>query len=304
MEGADRNHTIASSFRGVYNENGFADVVPITPDYEQGFLYDAEVPPASMLLAQHGTAERFNQLATNATSALEQERIGYFAGFVSLSDNYCDAIVLAHNAGEQLKKAVTLRSEGNHAEARELVLNQAVPLWLRMAVLVRKTMLTFQSIVATRNDQGQLASMQNKFVRIALERLRLSIKELVDELPPEMEEAYDTAISPDRANPVRLFFPTRPSLLKAGSAVRIYIVLTGVPAPASIVLCTRRQGQTEWADVPATHAGRAVYAARLGPFSASDSAIEYYAVAQTEHGSITAPLEAPHNVHVLNVLST
>ena len=303
MEEADRDHTIASSFRGVYDKNGFAEVVPITPDYEEGFLYDAEVPSSSLLSIQHGTAKRFNQLAANATSALEQETIGYFAGFVSLTASYCDALALAHEAGALLKQAVTLRTAGSKAEARKLVLGQAAPLWQRMAPLVRQTMLTFQSIVATRNDQGQLASMQNKFVRIALERLRLSIKELADELPPEMEEAYGTAISADQANPVRLFIPTRPSLLKAGGAVRIFLVFTGQSALTSIVLRTRRLGEADWADIPATHAGRAVYAVRLGPFSASDAAIEYYAVAQTEHGPITAPLQAPHNAHVLSILS-
>lgn len=279
-------------------------MAPITPDYEEGFLYDGEVPSSSLLSIQRGTAKRFNHLASDATSALEQERIGYFAGFASLTVSYCDALELAHQTGAQLKEAVTLRTAGKQAAALELVLSKAVPLWLRMALLVRQTMLTFQSIVATRNDQGQLASMQNKFVRIALERLRLSIREFVDELPPEMEEAYGTATSADQAKPVRLFLPTRPSLLKVGSAVRIFLVLTGLTAPASIVLRTRRLGEMDWADLPATHAGRAVYAARLGPFSASDAAIEYYAVAQTEHGPITAPLQAPHHVHVLNVLGT
>jgi hypothetical protein len=64
--------------------------------------------------------------------------------------------------------------------------------------------------------------MQNKLVRIALERLRLSIKEFLVELPPEMNHAYEDAISPEGANPPRIFIPTRPSLLKPGDSLRIF----------------------------------------------------------------------------------
>ena len=154
-----------------------------------------------------------------------------------------------------------------------------MPLWLKMAPMVRDTMLTYQAIVATRNDQGQLASMQNKLVRIALERLRLSIKEFLDELPPSMDAAYMAAISPVDANPPRMFIPTRPSLLNAGDSARIFIVSPGQTAVAEIKLYSRRLGDRQWESVTAAHAGRSVYSAQLGPFQASDATIEYYAAA-------------------------
>jgi hypothetical protein len=120
--------------------------------------------------------------------------------------------------------------------------------------MVRNAMVEYQGIIATRNDQGQLASMQNKFVRISLERLRLSIKEFVNELPPEMDQAYTAAVSPEAANPPRLFIPTRPSLLKLGEYLRIFIIASGQEEVTQVKLHTRRQTAQEWHTSAATHA--------------------------------------------------
>src|SRR5262249_56442479 len=133
----------------------------------------------TVLAKQRETAARFRQLAGAAASPLERDRIGYFAGFVGFVVPYCDAYELAHKTDLVLKQAVDLRKAGSADQARALVAQQAVPLWLQMAPLVRQAMLEYQAVIATRNDQGQLASMQNKLVRISLERLRLSIKEFL-----------------------------------------------------------------------------------------------------------------------------
>ena len=117
---------------------------------------------------------------------------------------YCDAYVAAHKLDAVLKQAVELRQAGKQDEAGAMVLEQGVPLWLTIAPLVRQTMVKYQSVIATRNDLGQLASMQNKLVRIALERLRLSVKEFLPELPAEMEQAYAAAITPEGATAAAL----------------------------------------------------------------------------------------------------
>jgi hypothetical protein len=182
-----------------------------------------------------------------------------------------------------------------------------------MAPLVRAAMMEYQAVIATRNDQGQLASMQNKFVRISLERLRLSIKEFVGELPPEMDQAYAAAISPEGANPPRLFIPTRASLLKAGESLRIFIVALGQVAPGDVVsgreevaevkLLTRRQGTHPWQSSAAAHAGRSVYTARLGPFEAADGTIEYYATVPSGSQLLSDPPQAPVNFYTLNIMA-
>jgi hypothetical protein len=140
-------------------------------------------------------------------------------------------------------------------------------------------------------------------VRISLERLRLSVKEFVDELPPEMEQAYENAIAPEPGISARLFIPTRPSLLKPGESLRIFIVAPGLKEGSAVTLHTRRQGALYWKTIDAIHAGRDVYAAHLGPFDAADGSIEYYASAIAEAKLLTDPPQAPSNVYMLNLLS-
>jgi hypothetical protein len=159
-------------------------------------------------------------------------------------------------------------------------------------------MLTFQTIVATRNDQGQLASMQNKFVRISLERLRLSIKEFTGELPAQVDAAYAAAVSSDKTSVPRLFVPTRPSLLHSGEQVRIFVVLVGAEGHQPIHLYTRKQGSSAWDSTPAEHAGRSVYSVPLGPFP--PGAFEYYVAVKDP--ALTAPLGAIENVYALDAM--
>jgi hypothetical protein len=164
-------------------------------------------------------------------------------------------------------------------------------------------MVQYQAVIATRNDLGQLASMQNKLVRIALERLRLSIKEFLDELPPEMDNAYAAAISPEGANPPRLFIPTRPSLLKPGESLRLFINCPGQKDVIAVKLLTRRHGTQQWDATEATHVGRNVYSVKLGPFAPGDGAIEYYAAASGSSQHLSDPPQAPLNVYTLNLFS-
>jgi hypothetical protein len=145
--------------------------------------------------------------------------------------------------------------------------------------------------------------MQNKLVRIALERLRLSIKEFLTELPAEMNQAYAAAITPVGANPPHIFIPTRPSILKPGESLRIFINAPGHTDVVPVKLHTRRQGTQEWRTTDATHAERNVYKAKLGPFLALDGAIEYYASVPGESKELTDPPQAPTNVYTLNVLA-
>jgi hypothetical protein len=204
-----------------------------------------------------------------------------------------------------LKAAVKLRTDGKEADARSLVLHDGVPLWLTMAPLVRQTMLTFERIVSTRNDQGQLASMQNKFVRIALQRLRLSIKEFLGDLPAEMNQAYEAAEASQGAVPTRLFIPTRPSLLAAGDSARIFIVMPGEGTVAQVRLNVRSNGIGNWVSKFATLAGRRVYEAQLGPFEPGTTTVEYCASASLmgESETYLAPPEAPQRVYRLNVIA-
>ncbi len=302
FDDCDEHHAISSTFLGTYDKSGFANRVEITGDYSEAFNYGSNEPDLTVLTKQRETAERFRQLVAQAGSPLERDRIGYFSGFVGFMVPYCDAYETAHQIDLVLKQAVGLRAAGEQDQARTLVSQKCVPLWLAMAPLVRQTMLEYQAVIATRNDQGQLASMQNKLVRLALDRLRLSIKEFLEVLPAEMDQAYAAAISPVGANPPRLFIPTRPSLLRPGEILRLFIVAPGQDV-VDVKLQTRRQGTKEWQSSPAAHAGRSVYSASLGPFKSEDGAIEYYASSPGERPSLSDPPQAPLNFHTLNILS-
>jgi hypothetical protein len=185
-----------------------------------------------------------------------------------------------------------------------LVLRDGVPLWLTMAPLVRQTMVEFENIVSTRNDQGQLASMQNKFVRIALERLRLSIKEFLGELPAEMVQAYAAATTDKSACAPRIFVPTRPSMLAAGDSARIFIVVPGEATVEEVHLHVRLNGIGDLVRKFANLAGRRVYEAQLGPFPPGTETVEYCVSATIlgESEPLAAPLEAPKRVYRLSVI--
>ena len=303
FDDCDSKHVISSTFLGSYDKNGFANREEITGDYSEAFNYDANEPELSLLPAQRATAERFQQLAVEATSPLERDRIGYFAGFVGFMTPYCDAYELAHRLDAVLKHAVELRAAGKQDEARAEVVEHGIPLWLAIAPLVRKTILEFQGVIATRNDQGQLASMQNKLVRIALERLRLSVKEFVGELPAEMDRAYALAIAPEPSIRPRVFIPTRPSLMKPGESLRIFIVAPGLAERGEVKVLTRREGTVTWLSVAATNAGRDVYSAQLGPFAAGDGTVQYYASAAHGGELLCDPPQAPENLYLVNLLA-
>jgi len=303
FEECDRGHDISSTFLGTRNKQGFANTLALTGDYDQAFNYASVEPEAFVLPHQRIMAEKFQQLVSQGASPTEQDRIGYFASFVGFMVPYCDAFEKAHQLNAVLKHAVALRGSGNEDAARAEVLQHGVPLWLAMAPLVRQTMVEYQAAIATRNDQGQLASMQNKFVRLSLERLRLSIKEFLNELPDEMNTAYVAAVSPANANRPRLFVPTRPSLLKSGESLRIFVVAPGQTDFLPVQLLRRPQGTHEWQSSPATHVGRSVYAATLGPFSARDEVIEYYATIAGQQEDFTALPQAPQRTYTLTVLA-
>jgi hypothetical protein len=257
----------------------------LSGDYSEAFNYESSQPDLALLSMQRKVAERFREIAGEASSPTEKERLGYFSGFVGLMVPYCDALELAHEVGGILTEATKLRADSKEDDARELVLSKGVPLWLTMAPLVRQTMLTYQNIVSTRNDQGQLASMQNKFVRISLERLRLSIKEFLGELPAEVNQAYESAITAKSACSTRVFMPTRPSLLAAGDTVRVFIVVPGEEAAADVLLHIRCQGRNEWSSQTAKLAEYYVSATIMGQGAAH-----------------LAPLEAPQHVYRLSVI--
>lgn len=282
---------------------GHAATREFSGDYSEGFTFWADYEPApATIKSQTQIAETLGSLAAGAASPVEKERLQYLSGFVQMLVPYSDAWALAHRLHLKLSDARKQKSAGETAAARRMVSLECVPLWLELAPRVRAAMLDFQRIAATRNDLGQLASMHDKFVRLALVRLRLSIKEFLGELPPETEKLFAEATQADAAGPDRLFVPTRPTMLGRGETVRVMAILPGGHPIAGVTLHMRTRRKTGWTASPAALAGRRTYQATLGPL---DSEIgEYYfsaTLADTKEPLVAPPAGSrqPYRVTLL-----
>ena len=302
---SDEKRAIVSTYLGGQSEKGFANKIELTPDYADGFNYDMDQPALPDLTSQRRVDEQFQSLVRSTTSATEKERIQYFAEFIHLMLPYLEAYQSAQKLNIVLKDATKLRDSGSESEAQSLVLREGVPLWLSIAPRSRETMLTFQRIIATRNDQGQLASMQNKFVRISLERLRLSVQEFLPEPPEEMEKAYRAAIDNDGELKSRVFMPTRPSILRVDERIRLFVVVPTNGEVTSVRLRTRTSDAPEWKDTEAKLAGRHVYSVFLGPYGHHQEWVEYHVTAAIRGENVrhTAPGEVDRYIYRATVMS-
>jgi hypothetical protein len=285
----DLGRAIASTYAGTQEAGGFASHVELSADYQEGFKYRENEPDAALLPVQRRTAARFAVLARAAGSAAERERLSYLAGLVGFMVPYCDAYRNAHALNVVLTRAAELRKAGDTTGAKELVLREGIPIWIALAPQVREAVLTFQAVIATRNDLGQLASIQNKLVRIAIERLRLSLQDFVGDLPAQAQRVYETSILPDEAAAPRIVLPTRPSILRPAESLRLFAVTCGLGSNPQLVLLTRYLGKREWSSASARHEGRSIFSVTLGPFGNEAAAVEYRLEARGPSGLLSDP---------------
>src|SRR5208337_2827164 len=189
-EDTDRDRLILCSWTGQI-KNGHSEVNEYGGDYSEGFQFWMHHEPSeSVKKSQAEVARQLRALTDAATSSAEHERLNYLTRFVEFLVPYSETWVLAHHLHLQLQQAIELKQQNKADEARQLIMAEGVPLWLQLAPKVREAFLDYQEIVSTRNDQGQLASMHNKYERLALFRLRASMKEFLGELPPEVERSF------------------------------------------------------------------------------------------------------------------
>jgi hypothetical protein len=144
--------------------------------------------------------------------------------------------------------------------------------------------------------------MQNKLVRLALVRLRLSLQEFLGELPPETETLFAGLIKADPNAPVRLFIPIRPSMLAKGERVRIMIVATGQNPVHAVQVHTRIAGASQWTAAPAKLLGRRTYEAVLGPFDPNAVLVDYFASASVGSASLVSPPAGDKKPHTITLV--
>jgi hypothetical protein len=296
LDETDRDRLILCSWDGQIKD-GHHEIHEYTGDYDEAFqFWNGYEPPQNVMRSQAEVAGQLRRLADAAASPAERERIGYLAGFVGFMPAYAESWSLAFHLNQKLEQALALKRQGKAGEAKALIQSEGVPLWLKLAPLVRQVFLEYQPIISTRNDQGQLASMHNKYERLALFRLRASMKEFLGELPSEIEELFAQVRQPDPNARLRIFVPTRPTLLRPNELVRIHAVVPGRGEVRNVTLFTRA-GVSSWNCQGMRHAGRRTFIVEIRYPESPGALMDYYVRAECAVGGkpewVAAPREAP-----------
>jgi hypothetical protein len=251
-------------------------------------------------------AQQHRALTDAASSPAERERLNYLTRFLEFPVPYFKSWSLAYSLNHKLEQASELKKQNKADEARALILAEGVPLWLKMAPLVREVLLDYQEIVSTRNDQGQLASMHNKYERLTLYRLRASMKEFLGEMPPETEKLLEEMRRPDAKAAQRVFIPTRPTLLRTGDHLRVFAVAPGCGEVSRLLLHVRTCGAERWNQRPMTLVGRRTFVGELESKDSTMPLLDYYVEAEFQSAGVrsvaTAPMEAPARFYTVTLV--
>lgn len=302
----DRDRLILNSFSGKL-EDGHHQIHAFSGDYSEAFEFWAGYePPEEVRVSQAKVAQALRALTNKAASPAEHERLNYLACYVEFLVPYSESWVLASRLHQLLQQAQTLKQTGRAAEAKRKVLEQGVPLWQKLAPQVREALLTYQQMVSERNEQGALASVHNKFERLALIRLRLSMKEFMGELPEEVERLFHEVREKDATASARVIIPTRPSALAPGEKVRIFAVAPGGNSEPQLELFLRRAASDEWQSFPMELAGRRTFVKEIEAGKADSPLLEYYVEATfngpSPNHKLTAPAGAPQQSYSITLL--
>jgi hypothetical protein len=306
LDESDRERRLLCSFTGQIKD-GHHQIHEYSGDYDEAFqFWNGYEPPSEVKASQSAVARALRGLADEAASPLERERLESLTRHVEFLVPYADSWSLAWRLQQLLTKARDLKRRGDAAGARTLVLSEGVPLWLELAPLVRTAILHIQAVASTRSDLGTLASMHNKYERLALVRLRASMKEFLGELPSQVEAVFEQVRQADPGAAARVVVPTRPTALGPGEQVRVTAIVLGGSRAGQVSIVTRVGSETAWENAPMEGRGRRTYVAHLAGPDTAGTLVDYYVAAEvvTATGTITctAPLEAPAHVYTVTLL--
>jgi hypothetical protein len=306
MTRTDRDRLILNSFTGKI-VNGHHEIHEYSGDYDEAFeFWRGYVPPEEVRVSQAKVAQQLRALTSQASSAAERDRLDYLTRYIEFLVPYSESWVLAADLYKVLQEAQILKQAGKTADARQKVLVQGVQLWKKLAPQVREALLTYQQMVSERNEQGALASTHNKFERLALFRLRLSMKEYLGQLPAEVETLFHKLRQSDRTIHPRVFIPTRPSALGLGDKVRIFAVAPGGESLPRVKLFLRSGSGGEWQSFRMQPVGRRTFVKEIEAGKADSPLLDYYAEAAFSSSSgdhlLTAPAGAPGLHYTVTVL--
>ena len=305
LEETDRDRLVLCTWTGQVKD-GHSEIHEYSGDYDEGFQYwDGYEPPEDVKKSQAAVAQRLRALTAAAASAEEHDRLNYLTRFVEFLVPYSESWSLAFHLHQKLQKAGELKKQDKAEEARRLIAAEGVPLWLQIAPLVRQVFLEYQEIVSTRNDLGQLASMHNKYERLALDRLRASLKEFLGELPAETERLFAEVREADAKARARAFVPTRPTVLRKGEEARISAVVPGAGKVGEVTLWTRATDSGQWNSSPMALVRRRTYSAAI-KWQEGGPLMDYYVQAEIDLGgarkTVASPPEAPARFYIVTLI--
>jgi hypothetical protein len=302
----DRDRLLLCTFTGEI-KNGHHQIRGYAEDPGEAFeFYNGYEPPQAVKESQAEVAKKLRALTDAASDSTERERLNYLTRYVEFLVPYSESFSFAFHLLQKLQEALKLKQEGKKEEARQLILTQGVPLWLKMAPLVREAILDFQDIVSTRNDLGMLASIHNKYERVALFRLRASLKEFLGQLPPEVELAFEDARRPADDSAPRVIVPTRPTVLRKGERVRILAIVPGALPAKGVRLHIRPSGSPNWSTTTMKLAGRKTFLAEIAAPEGEAMRLDYYV--ETDFPGTgpnlkaTAPFLAPIYAYTMTII--
>jgi len=305
LEDTDRDRLILCTWTGEIKD-GHSEIHEYTGDYDEAFqFWNGYEPSDSVKQSQVEIARRLRALTEGASSAAERERLNYLTRFVEFLTPYSESWSLAFHLNQILTQASQMKKLQGPDDARRLVLAEGVPLWLKMAPLVREVFLDYQEIVSTRSDQGQLASMHNKYERLALYRLRASMKEFLGELPPDVERLFGEVRQLDGKASTRAFVPTRPTVLRKGERARVSAVVVGAGRVTGVTLFMRWKDSDKWSPSPMSLANRRTYGGEI-KWQEGGPLMDYYVQAEITSGGTrkvtTSPPEAPSRFYTVTLV--
>ncbi len=303
LSDVDANRRLLSTWNGAYLPDGHAVNQGFSGDYSEAFTVESGFEIGDELIAgQEEVIATLGGLLDEAESPLERERLGYLYGQTRFLDPYARAWRLGVALHKLVMALQERKQNGDAAGAAARALAEGIPLWMELLRCTREAVLSFQHTVATRNDLGMLASIHNKFVRIATFRFRASLLEFLDQLPPEAEDAYRAALAADTDLAAAVIVPTRTTRLAAGESAAITAIAPGLLEVVGVSLVWRRLGAVAWQTTAMTHVGRRTYAIEF-IMPRDCQGVEYYVAADFADNPlrrrVVAPPSAPAAGHLI-----
>ncbi|NMC19876.1 MAG: hypothetical protein GYA33_05585 [Thermogutta sp.] len=171
-------------------------------------------------------------------------------------------------------------------EQRRIAREEALPLRVQLVREAAQTHHYLSAHVSTYGGLGNVANWQQHVLPMLLYDPGAELEQMLGEpLPPEARPGtnYD--------GPPRLIVPTQRTLLTAGEAFRLKVILLG-SVPDRAVLRWRPLGDEDFRGVPLEHEARGVYRVTI-PADDLPGDFEYYLEAQTGDVRLRYPAAAP-----------